>query len=258
MLGVQADRRKRRFLLELSGQKWEVFVAPTEISEVHLSFLRQVFDRRKAKSTRFIIFLAGPPGSGKSTIGCLWRLLSLEEMGRSLLVLPLDGFHFSNSYLDSRKILLGDNIVSLRSIKGAPETYDVYRFSDHLKRLAEGKGLSWPIYDRILHEPVEDAVKIRKSQRFCLIEGNYLLLDEAVWRDLAHFSSLKVFIETPEEICRRRTLARHIRGGKSPEDALQHYLRTDLRNYRRIVKNRLEADVTFRSTEERINGPFWK
>jgi len=253
-----ADAGKRKFTLDLCGQSWEVSIDGEEICGVHLPFIKEVVKRSGTEEERFIIFLAGPPGSGKSTLASLWRVLALEEMSLDLLVLPLDGFHFSNSNLESKKIIREGSLVSLRSIKGAPETYDVARFGEKLRRLAEGEGLWWPLYDRALHEPLPDALEVRRSHRFCLIEGNYLLLDEPVWRDLSPFSSIKVFIETPEEICRKRTLARHIRGGKTPEEALQHYLRTDLANYRRIMEKRLEPDVIFRSSGERVDGPFWK
>ncbi len=41
-------------------------------------------------------------------------------------------------------------------------------------------------YDRLLHNPVEDAINIDGD--IIILEGNYLLLDEEGWRDVADFA----------------------------------------------------------------------
>src|SRR5579863_3529714 len=61
---------------------------------------------------RFILGITGPPGAGKSTYAA-WLG---EQLGPNAIVVPMDGFHMSNTALDA---------AGLRSRKGAPDTYDV-------------------------------------------------------------------------------------------------------------------------------------
>ena len=60
-------------------------------------------------------------------------------------------------------------------IKGAPITFDLDKLLRKLKELKEDPVCKWPLYDRLLHNPIED--KITVDGDIILLEGNYLLLD---------------------------------------------------------------------------------
>ncbi len=76
-------------------------------------------------------------------------------------VLPMDGFHYPNAYLDAHTIAdrQGREVV-LRSVKGSPPSYDVEGFIETLRRLRAGEAVAAPRYDRRLHDPVPDDIRI--------------------------------------------------------------------------------------------------
>ena len=79
--------------------------------------------KHAAKSRRFVVAIAGPPGAGKSTVAeQLVDLLPKE----SAAVVPLVGFHYDDAVLTAK---------GLRQRKGAPETFDFDGYEALLKRL---------------------------------------------------------------------------------------------------------------------------
>ena len=71
------------------------------------------------------VAIAGPPGSGKSSIaGAL-----CEIIGETSCVVPMDGFHLDNESLAARGLL---------QVKGAPETFDLAGFAGLVSDLKSG------------------------------------------------------------------------------------------------------------------------
>lgn len=197
---------------------------------------------RKNSGKRIIVFLAAPPAVGKSTLCVFLEKLSKDTKDITpIQSLSLDGFHYPNSYLKSNYISVNDVVHSLYEIKGMPETYDLNNFTKYLKDLKE-KDIRWPIYDRILHEPIMDLIEVTAD--IVLIEGNWLLLNEYGWRDLKMLCDYSIFIEAREELLRDRLIKRKMRGGLSKEEALEFYERTDKKNVLRVMENRLPSDIT--------------
>jgi pantothenate kinase len=138
--------------------------------------------------------------------------------------------------------------IPLRKIKGAPESFDLPRFTASLQALSDGKELYWPKYDRQIHDPVPGAIAV-PAQGMLLVEGNYVLLDDEGWRDLSRLAALTIFVECDESFARERVLARLQRGGRSAEDALRHYEFNDLRNWERVMQQRVESDIVLKVCE---------
>ena len=180
-------------------------------------------------------FLAGPPGSGKSTLGAI-----LAQIGAALRpplplqVLPLDGFHLSNAELRRR---------DLTARKGLPETYDLGALSASLAALKAGRRLSWPLYDRRIHDPVADALHAAATG-VVLVEGTFLALADPGWRELRTHAHLCLFLECALATVQPRVVARHQRGGRRPADAAAHFARVDAVNTRRILSRRQGVDLT--------------
>lgn len=195
---------------------------------------------------RTVALLAAPPGSGKSTLATLLEGFSRELEGCApLSAVGMDGFHFPNSYLDAHH--LGDDPArpALRSVKGAPETFDVCGLATKLNETRRSAGaVPWPAYSRVTHDVVADAIEV--TGEVVLVEGNYLLLDEPIWRDLRTSADLTVFLAADEGLLRGRLVGRKVAGGMSREDAEAFYLASDEPNVRRVLAGSLPADMTLR------------
>ena len=150
----------------------------------------------------------------------------------------MDGFHHYNSWLDAHQ---------LRPFKGAPETFDVAKLAENLRQVVEGD-CTWPQYDRQKHDPVEDALHV--TAPLVIVEGNWLLLDDEKWLELASFCDFSIFIHAPAQILRERLISRKIAGGLSRQEAEAFYARTDGPNVERVLVNSRQANLIVEMTEE--------
>jgi pantothenate kinase len=186
--------------------------------------------RSKAGPGRFITAIAGPPGAGKSTLSAALA----KALGADARVVPMDGFHFDDAILNAR---------GLRSRKGAPETFDAAGFVHLMRRLRAGDEAAIPLFDRELELSRAAADIVSASDRFLLVEGNWLLLDEAPWDGLAPLFDLTVMLEVPDAEIDRRLQHRWANHGKSPEQARAWIDGNDLPNVRRVREGSRPADL---------------
>ncbi|MBQ6395173.1 MAG: hypothetical protein IJH87_02365, partial [Atopobiaceae bacterium] len=139
--------------------------------------------------------------------------------------------------------------ITLRSRKGAEFTFNAFSLAEHLidaRDSAEPK--AWPEYSRKLHDPVADAIPIVGD--ILLVEGNYLLLPEEPWTEIASLADETVFLDAPEELLRGRLVARKIAGGSSEEEAVTWYESSDGRNVRRVLAAHIPATHELRLDNE--------
>ncbi len=196
--------------------------------EAHLA--AEIF-RRAAGRERFVVAVAGPPGAGKSTLA--ERLAEL--LGESAAVVPMDGFHLDNSVLAAR---------GLSARKGAPETFDLAGFEALLARLrSPGAEIAIPVFDRQADLARAGARIVSPSTRFVVVEGNYLLLDEAPWDRLHTAFDWTIFLDAPRGRLAHRLVQRWIDHGLSPEAARERAFANDMVNVERVISNRRDCDV---------------
>ena len=186
--------------------------------------------RRAIGPGRFIIALAGPAGSGKSTLAAA----VVAELGPTARAVPMDGFHYDDAVL---------NAWGLRSRKGAPETFDVGGFLNLMRRLRVEDEVAIPVFDRSLELSRGSADIVTADHRLLVVEGNYLLLNEAPWTDLAPYFDLTAFIDVPETELDRRLLDRWAQYGKTPAEARAWIDGNDMPNIRRVTRGSRKADV---------------
>lgn len=189
--------------------------------------------KRAAKSQRFIVAIAGPPGAGKSTLSA--ALIDLLPEGSSIVV-PMDGFHYDDSVLAAR---------GWSSRKGAPHTFDFDGFEAMLKRIKAHEGeVAIPVFDRSVELSRAAAAIVDADKRFILVEGNYLLLDEEPWSRLAPLFDFSIFIDEPREELERRLVERWREHGRPDDDARRWIDTNDMPNIERVLGKRRPADLT--------------
>ena len=137
---------------------------------------------------RCLLGIAGAPGAGKSTIS-EWLLehLLTNHPGQVALV-PMDGYHLAQSLLESR---------GLEHRKGAPETFDGAGYVALLRRLRSetSREIFAPVFRREVNDALAGAIAVPPETRLIITEGNYLLLDEAPWNQVASLLDETWFVE---------------------------------------------------------------
>ena len=235
------------------------------IREIFLPFLRRLTEMRREKGRRILVLLAAPPGAGKTTLAGFLEKLSREAPDtEEIRALGMDGFHRRQEYLLSHTMERDGRRITLVEIKGAPVTFDLEGLTAGIRKLAAGEACGWPAYDRLLHNPVENAVQAEGE--IILLEGNYLLLDEDGWRDLAGFADCTVSVRAEEGMLRSRLIDRRIRIGMEREEAVRFVDFSDMPNVRLCLEKTMKADLELRtdadgnysydSPEEAENGLY--
>jgi pantothenate kinase len=131
---------------------------------------------------------------------------------------------------------VGDGELPLYERKGAKESYDVENLLRAVNDLRSGDPVTWPVYSRTLHEPVEKGVPVREGGCICIIEGNYLLLDIEPWSRLRPLFDKRIMILGKRTLMRRRIVSRKTRGGFTRTEAEAHYLRSDALNIAEVIE----------------------
>lgn len=190
---------------------------------------------RQLDGARVLVALVGAPGAGKSRLAReLADALNAKAPG-SAAILPMDGFHRDNDWLNAR---------GLRAVKGAPETFDVEGFSACLATVkAAQTDTPVPTFNREIDAVVPGGDTIPAAARFILVEGNYLLLTRAPWRDLALHFDLSVRLAVPEAELRRRLIRRWQQQGLSEAEVTRKVEENDLPNGRLIRAENRAADL---------------
>ena len=157
--------------------------------------------RQRGSLSRSVTALAGPPTAGKSTLAeRLCADLNAEDPG-SAAILPMDGFHFDDAVLEAR---------GWRDRKGAPHTFDAAGFAHILGRLRENREdeIAVPVFDRDLEISRAGARLIPRDVRHLIAEGNYLLLSDPPWSELAMHFDTSVLLELSLDEIERRCVER--------------------------------------------------
>lgn len=193
--------------------------------------------RERGTSARHITAIAGPPGAGKSTIAedLVARLNAAEP--DSAAVFPMDGYHYDDLVLNAR---------GWRARKGAPHTFDVAGFSAMLARLKANTEpeIAVPIFDRDIEIARNGARIIPQTIRHLVVEGNYLLLNDAPWCDLRFDTT--VFLDVPLAELEARLLARW--SGLEGEALRAKMEENDLPNVRQVIAESRPAEFVIANT----------
>lgn len=184
---------------------------------------------------RRILGIVGLPGAGKSTLA----QALVEALGDCANVVPMDGFHLANAELAR---------LGRAQRKGAPDTFDVAGYVSLLTRLRQpvaGEIIYAPAFHRDIEEPIAGEIALPFASQLIVTEGNYLLLDEAGWGAARGLMDEVWFVDVDPAQRHRQLLERHMRFGRTREDALAWIENTDEPNAVRIAATAIRADYRF-------------
>ena len=215
------------------------------VDGIFVPLLEKLTGMQRAAGRRILVLLAAPPGAGKSTLASFLERMSRERAGLCpVQAVGMDGFHRRQEYLLSHTTERDGKTIRMVEVKGAPVTFDLEKLLSAVRRVAAGETCGWPVYDRLLHNPVEDALTV--DGEIVLLEGNYLLLDEEGWRDLAAYADYTVSVSAGEELLRDRLIDRKIHTGVAEDAAVRFVDYSDMPNVRLCLAKSVPADLRLR------------
>ncbi|XP_047047861.1 putative uridine kinase C227.14 isoform X2 [Lolium rigidum] len=207
--------------------------------------------------SKYIVGLAGPPGAGKSTVAsevvrrvnAWWsqkhsKDSSLNSNEDIATMLPMDGFHLYRSQLDAM-----EDPKEAHARRGAPWTFNPCLFLKCLQTLKKEGSVYAPSFDHGVGDPVENDIVVKPEHKIVIVEGNYLLLEDNIWREIRDLFDEKWFIDIDIDVSMQRVLQRHIGTGKEPDVAAWRIAYNDRPNAELIMESRKAADLVIRSVD---------
>jgi len=153
-----------------------------------------------------VLGIAGCSGSGKTTLA--------SELARTLGGIH---FHLDNYYRDLAHMPLADRKVQNFD---DPSLIESPLLASHVAALARGETIERPLYDFSTHTRVPDRTERVTAGAFLVVEGLFALY----YPELLPLYNLRVYIDTPDELCFERRLKRDIeQRGRTPESVRQQY-----------------------------------
>ena len=153
-----------------------------------------------------MLAIAGCSGSGKTTLAA--------ELARTLGGVH---FHFDNYYRDLSHISLAER--ALRNFDN-PALIESPLLIAHVASLAQGNPIERPLYDFSTYIRIPGQTETFRPGPFVLVEGLFALY----YPELLPLYQLRVYIDTPDDLCFERRLKRDMQErGRTPESVRRQY-----------------------------------
>jgi len=137
-----------------------------------------------------VLAVAGCSGSGKTTLA--------DQLARTLGGLR---FHLDDYYLDLGHMPLEERV---QKNFDDPAMIEVPLLASHIAALARGETIERPCYDFGTYTRMTGRTQKVAAGPFLIVEGLFALH----YPELAPFYNLRVYIDTPDELCFERRLKR--------------------------------------------------
>lgn len=199
--------------------------------EAEIARICDAIGARRKSDARFIVAIAGPPASGKSTLA---EALVAHLGNRSVLV-PMDGFHLDNRILKERGLL---------GCKGAPQTFDAEGFMALMERLRDrSREVVFPIFDRQRDIAIAGAGVVNAHHEVLVVEGNYLLIDWDPWKKAIPIYDLTIGFKTDLQTLEQRLIKRWLDQGLDQIAAERRARENDVANARLVLNLSLSPQL---------------
>ncbi len=157
----------------------------------------------------FLVGIAGGSGSGKTTLA---NEISSNYDQKKVAIIEQDSYYINIP------------VINLKQKKkfnfDHPSAIDITLFEKDLKSLLEGKTINVPLYDFKTHSRLKEYRQL-KPHHIIVVEG-ILVLHYPQIRELF---SLKIFVDTPEELRFNRRQKRDINErGRNEENIIEQYV----------------------------------
>ena len=168
-----------------------------------------------------IIGIAGGSGSGKTTLANS----ILDAIGRDRIsFLPHDAYYRnqSNKTFEERLLVNYDH----------PDSLETELLIKHIQTLKRGEAVDLPVYDFKLNTRSDQTV-IVLPKPIILVEGILIFVEP----ELRSLCSMKLFVDTDQDICFIRRLQRDVtERGRTVESVINQYLQTVRPSYIEFVE----------------------
>ncbi len=178
-----------------------------------------------------IIAISGASGSGKSLF--TENLLNaFSEQGRPVQVLREDHYYRAQDHLAMAE--------REKNNYDHPNAFEHELLKTHLQALREGKAIAYPHYCFKTHTRLPDTETLAPAP-VIILEGIMLL----AITDLLPLFDVKIFIDTPLDICLMRRMMRDVKErGRTLESVAKQYEETVKPMYHQFIEpSRFTADV---------------
>lgn len=153
-----------------------------------------------------VLGIAGCSGSGKTTLAA--------ELAHALSGIH---FHLDNYYRDLGHMPYSERI---KQNFDDPATIESSLLAAHVAALARGEAIERPLYDFSTHTRVVGRTERVTAGAFLVVEGLFALY----YSELLPLYNLRVYIDTPDELCFERRMKRDVeQRGRTPESVRQQY-----------------------------------
>ena len=230
------------YSFDINGIEVNARYSEENINDIFIPLLKKMKELRDLKKGRVLVMLAAPPGSGKSTLLSFLKYLSENTKGLDpVSIIGMDGFHRYQEYLVSHTIERDGRSIPMVEVKGAPETFELEKLLAKVKSVSAGEKCGWPEYNRMTHNPLEDAIVVDSD--IVILEGNYLLLKDEGWDKLKDYADLTISVTADENMLRQRLIDRKMKSGKTREQAKEFVEFSDMYNVRTVLERSQDADI---------------
>ena len=168
-----------------------------------------------------VLGIAGGTGSGKTYTA---KSLLNEYPQDSILTISMDSYYKDLSHIDHKN--------RLEQNFDHPDSIDVNLLENHLELASKGNKINIPIYDFSSHVRLGEAVSISNA-KIIIVEGIFALH----FPQLRKLYTLKIFMDTPENIRLERRLVRDVKErGRTVKSIKEQYNSTVLPMHNKYVE----------------------